>query len=73
MASAGVVLGIVVQKAQETVLAAWDVDELEEVDKDLGDVFDVVVNRGACDGGEVRCGVGEEGVYILRKIHGVLG
>ena len=70
----GVILGVVVQKAREAIVASWDVNGLEVAGEDLGDVFDVVVSRGACDGGgEVRCGVGKEGSCVLRRSHGVLG
>ena len=47
------VVGIVVEKARETIRAARDVDRLEEVLEDLGDVFDVVVSGRARDGREV--------------------
>ena len=46
---------------------------MDEVGEDLGDVFDIVVSRGARDGQEVRCGIGKEGFCVLRRSYGVLG
>ena len=41
---------------------------MEDIGEDLGDVFDVVVSRGARDGREVRCGIGKEGFCVLSRV-----
>ena len=73
VAPVSVVLGVVVQKARETILAARDGSGLEEVGEEPDDVFDVVISRGARDGEEVRCDVSEEGICVLRRRYGVMG